>query len=82
METEMKCDCTLGLLSNRTITRSNIAEKLEREVFYQGVHRYQPLTKKQILDSRRGYISKFNYCPDCGVKLNWKQITGEIAETT
>jgi hypothetical protein len=40
------------------------------------------LTKKQVLDSRRGYISKFNYCPDCGVKLNWKQITGEIAKPT
>lgn len=38
----------------------------------------ESLTVKQILDNRRGYLQRFKYCPDCGIKIDWKSLTEGI----
>ena len=31
-----------------------------------------------FLDRRRTPLNMFNYCPDCGDKINWKTIKGRL----
>lgn len=33
---------------------------------------------EDYLDNRRGMVAKFNYCPLCGEKINWKKIKQEV----
>ncbi len=75
------CDCLLGFLSDEKIYKSNIDWKLQEIVTTQsnlqdlGFLKGKPLNAKEILDNRRGYISRFNFCPYCAEKINWKSIS-------
>jgi len=33
---------------------------------------------KRYIDGRMGYARKFNYCPDCGDKIDWKDIRSNL----
>ena len=33
---------------------------------------------KNALDGRKGYAKKFNYCPECGIKIDWIPIKEQV----
>lgn len=74
------CDCFVGFLSGEKVNKSTIDYEVERIVNIQpifkkyGLLNGEPQTKSQIVDGRKGCLSRFVYCPYCGEKLNWKQI--------
>ena len=74
------CDCLVGFLSGEKVNKSTIDYEVERIVNIQptfkkyGLLNGEPQTKSQIVDGRKGYLSRFVYCPYCGEKLNWKGI--------
>jgi len=74
--------CRVGVMGDEIVTYEEMlvtAEGIERfqkaiftkELYKTKVHH----TIKQILDNRRGYVQRFNYCPDCGLKIDWKSLT-------
>jgi len=74
------CDCLLGFMSDDKIYKSNLNWELERtsnvqlNLYEMGLLKGKPLKAKEILDNRRGYFSRFNVCPYCAEKINWKSI--------
>jgi hypothetical protein len=80
---DKKCDCTIGRLCYDDITKSTIEFEVKSTIEKQvsldkfGLLKGKPATKKEILDGRKGYISRFNFCPYCGTKVNWKQIISD-----
>jgi len=74
------CDCLLGFLSGEKVSKSTIDFEVQAIVNIQqkfkkiGLLRGDPQSKRQIVDGRKGYLSRFSYCPFCGEKVNWKQV--------
>ena len=74
------CDCLVGFLSGEKINKSTI--DFEVQSIYKMMPKYkeynmlkgEPLSLKEITDNRRGYLSRFKFCPYCGEKINWKQV--------
>jgi len=76
------CDCFLGFLTGTHLSKSDVCEIVNRglNVYNQTCYYRQskPLTIKQYIDGRRGYLSRFTYCPYCGEKINWGNIIKQI----
>jgi len=74
------CDCLVGFLSGERVSKSEIEfevksiSNMHPKYKEYGMLKGEPLTPKQIVDNRRGYLSRFAYCPYCGEKLDWKQV--------
>ena len=58
--------CKVGVMDENIGTFEEILVEAEEWADFNG------LTIKQILDNRRGYLQRFNYCPDCGKKIDCK----------
>lgn len=77
---KQNCDCFIGFISSEQVYKSTLEyevkqiERLQPVYKAHGLLKGEPLNKKQIVDNRRGYLGRFNYCPNCGEKLNWKKI--------
>lgn len=77
---KQNCDCLIGFISGEKAYKSTLEYEVERIENIQpifksyGLLNGEPLNKKQIIDNRRGYLSRFQFCPHCGEKLNWKKI--------
>lgn len=84
---EASCDCFIGFLTGEQIRKSDINRQLEDIVKLQpqlkqyGLLNGEPQSKKQLVDGRKGFLSRFSYCPYCGEKINWKNIFDELSET-
>ena len=78
--TVSRCDCLVGFVSGERVKKSTIGYEVKRIADIQSelkeykMLQKEPLTQKHIVDNRRGYLSRFVYCPYCGEKLNWKQL--------
>jgi hypothetical protein len=74
------CDCFIGFLSGEDVRKSELKRmvddivKLQPRLKKYGLLSGEPNTAKQIVDGRKGYLSRFSYCPYCGEKINWKQV--------
>lgn len=74
------CDCFVGFLSGDKVYKSSINSEVESisnmmpKYKEYNMLKGEPLTPKQIVDNRRGYLSRFVYCPYCGEKVNWKKV--------
>ena len=79
-----ECDCFIGFISGESVTKSTIWKEAKslsnlQPIFKEcGLMKSQPLSPKQILDNRRGYLSRFGYCPYCGEKVDWKKILSPL----
>lgn len=86
MKTKTECNCLLGFISGDKIYKSNLDYELEKtsniqsNLYELGLLKGKPLKAKEILDNRRGFISRFIFCPYCGEKINWKNITNNYIE--
>ena len=75
------CDCFIGFLSDESLSKSNVKELIEDLSRMQPIYKQhglmqgrECLTPLQIIDNRKGYVSRFKYCPKCGTKVDWKTI--------
>jgi len=74
------CDCFIGFLNGEEVRKSELKRMVNNIVELQpklkkyGMLTGKPNTAKQIVDGRKGYLSRFSYCPYCGNKINWKSI--------
>jgi len=76
------CDCIIGTYEHRETLRMseyveilNHLSKVQAHFHEMGIRNHKPLSAVEIADNRRGYVHRFNYCPYCGVKHDWKQLT-------
>jgi len=82
----MMCDCFLGFLCGEEVYLSNISEEVSLIVAHQikfkemGIMNGNPQSASQIVDGRKGYLSRFNFCPNCGNKNKWKSINLKIGK--
>ena len=85
-------ECYIGVLyrmdNNDLITLDELKEYLEEEKAYDkkiyemyGIE-FRPLyTLKDYADGRKGHnLTKFNYCPYCGKRIDWKKIKSKGEE--
>lgn len=85
---EIMCDCWLGILNSydqseaNNLFMSNIKERLE-ERSYHSIHSidmtiisngFKAFSSKDYIDRRKGLATLFNFCPLCGLKINWSEI--------
>ncbi len=74
------CDCFIGFLSGEDIRLSDIKRqvedvvKLQPELKKYGLLKGEPLTAKQLVDGRKGYVHRFYFCPYCGKSIDWKTV--------
>jgi hypothetical protein len=77
-------DCMIGFLSGESVYKSTLFFEVQRianlmPIYEQyGILNGKPLTPKEIVDNRRGNLSRFNFCPHCGEKLKWKEILKDL----
>lgn len=79
-----KCEHIIGIMGDLPVTDSDDYMGLRSALSYESrsqislslvnMLKGKPLTPREIADARRGYLLRFNYCPKCGEKLNWKQL--------
>lgn len=67
-----KCDCIMGFLNGEEIKSSTVDAKVVE--LYNSIKDSinKELKPEHLTDGRKGYIRKFNYCPKCGDRINWK----------
>ena len=74
------CDCFIGFLSGEEVRKSGLKRmvndivELQPQLKKYGILNGEPNTAKQIVDGRKGYLSRFSYCPYCGNKIDWKTV--------
>ena len=74
------CDCFIGFLSGEEVRKSKLKRmvndivELQPQLKKYGILNGEPNTAKQIVDGRKGYLSRFSYCPYCGNKIDWKTV--------
>lgn len=78
------CDCYIGELCGDDVRLSTILSEINSVINTQKNFKSMNLlngdvkTKSQIVDNRRGFLSRFNFCPFCGIKIDWKQILKDL----
>jgi len=79
------CDCYIGNMNNTYLFLSTIKEEIEQTSYMQKVYKdsgifkdQRALTPLQIIDNRKGYVSRFIFCPYCGTKVDWKRIVDNL----
>lgn len=83
---KVECDCFIFIFySNNKIYRMSDIWTLNNEVMYSnpfGTPTYTPSKVTDFLDKRKSYGFLFNFCPRCGVKIDWKTIKEELCQYT
>lgn len=81
----MSCDHCIGILCDhecgRLVTLQGLKEhmqdieSLNRYLSLMGASALPVYTLREYADFRRSTdLSRFRYCPECGEKINWKEI--------
>lgn len=74
------CDCKIGSCCDGDVMKSilfkTMSEMADTQIMLKkhGLLNGEPLTAKQLVDGRKGYLWRYNYCPYCGEKINWKEL--------
>lgn len=74
------CNCIVGYLDGKETNKSNLIERLKSLSAFMptyknyGLMKGKCLTPREIADGRKGYLQRHNYCPKCGIKLNWNEL--------
>lgn len=82
MEISVKktCDCVIGRMGDDLIQDSGLLCALDETIVHMVAlkkHNFikgEVLTRSQLIDNRRGYFTRFNYCPYCGIEIDWKEV--------
>jgi hypothetical protein len=80
-----ECDCVIGTYERDSLLHKSSYNEIlwemsetQRHFAYMGLLKGKPLTAREMADNRRGYVHRYNYCPYCGAKHDWKQLIKEI----
>lgn len=68
----MSCDCLIGEFNNEKLYLSDYVDILEEASRFSGINFHE------YLDGRKGYTTKFYYCPWCGKEIDWKKIKKDL----
>ena len=67
------CDCLVGIWGDdERAHRSEIIAQAKEH------NRYSSLPPLELLDQRRGYFQRFDFCPQCGRSIPWQDIRSEL----
>jgi hypothetical protein len=69
-----KCDCWLGMFHSYEYNDEDNLELSKIRTQLSGL-RFEP---KDYLDRRKGLSTMFNFCPWCGLKINWRDIKKSV----
>ena len=72
----MSCDCAIGHHYDYSHVPDWTLSTINRRYIEQ--FEWSPIKLKDVFDARKGNFHRYNYCPDCGRKINWRKIKGEI----
>ena len=81
----MKCNCWIGTLNDYDQSglndlylndvKSKLEERSQHSFDMEGISsQFKSFTPLDYIDRRRGLATLFNHCPECGAKINWKEI--------
>lgn len=75
----MSCNCLIGWIGDEFIHKADIKEILDEmirsnKMMNQYYHYHQITEIKDYFDQRKAVMYRFKYCPECGEKINWKEI--------
>lgn len=85
MENREKCECVIGIMYDYDDTHSITRKELEEEIRINEIRKsrgdsewYRKFyTRNDYCDKRISTnLARFNYCPLCGKKIDWKAIKG------
>ena len=92
MENIEKCECCIGIINDynntRMVTLAELKEHIKDRLELRDYNRKMLLTKEynhhfkywyleEYCDKRKSTdLTRFNYCPLCGKKIDWKSIKG------
>ena len=92
MENIEKCECCIGIIhdydNTRMVTLAELKEHIKSRLELRDYNRKMLLTKEynnhfkywylhEYCDKRHSTdLTRFNYCPLCGKKIDWKAIKG------
>lgn len=75
------CDCYIGDIVDDRVYISTLEYEVERIITAQPIFKKYGMmvgefkSRMDIIYGNRSCLSKFMFCPYCGVKINWKEIT-------
>lgn len=73
-----KCDCYVGCLYDWSGDIDLYLDDYITEI--QEIAGWEERPPKDYLDKRKGYANLFNYCPNCGTKINWAKLKKALEE--
>lgn len=79
------CNCWLGILNayDQCETNNLYTDSIKKRLSDNAKHsrnmsavakNWKAFAPKDYIDKRKGLSTLFNFCPWCGLKINWKQI--------
>ena len=75
MENIEKCECCIGVLNDYEDTKIVTLSELKEHIEYNSVFKFWIF--QDHCDKRKSTdLTRFNYCPLCGKKIDWKEIKG------
>ena len=89
----VKCDCWIGILNdydqsdtNNLYMGSYIKVLSERSKLSRAFKSYfndsnPAIMPEQYIDRRRGYAVLFDYCPNCGERIEWPKLRKFLRDT-
>ena len=88
------CNCWIGVLNDYDQSDTNnlylddyISKLKERSERTKTMHSMSPgmfrytTEPSDYLDRRKSMANLFNYCPECGIKINWKKLKKDLQAT-
>lgn len=83
MENREKCECIVGLKydyeNTELLTLAELKEHIEETNYFaeNGIFGIKVYTLADYADKRKNTdLHRFEYCPHCGKKIDWKAIKG------
>lgn len=79
-----KCDCWIGMLHSFNPTYEDgiyLSDYIEKTK-ERAKDCWWVISPKDYIDGRRKLSMLFNYCPNCGEKINWAKLRKALSEGT
>lgn len=82
----MSCECCIGIINDYDKTRMATVEDLKEHIqinkeIRKPYHNWKTYELSDYYDKRkRTDLTRFNYCPLCGKKIDWKALKGGASD--
>lgn len=79
------CNCEIGYTGEMSLFLDNYEQVITEEVkvansmLKMGLSSLKkPISEKEFIDGRRGFVGRYNFCHWCGKKIDWKDINKKV----